>query len=178
VIDRQGHSVDPAGIDWSRYARGGFPYTIRQDPGPENALGRIKFMFPNKHAVYLHDTPGKELFKRTQRTFSSGCIRIEDPWGFAELLLDDDPLWNRERVSEAVDSLKTRVIRLRSPVVVILLYWTVDVDKNGDVLFKQDIYDRDPPIIRALGEPFSFRGTPVIKPVPPQARNSRTRPAD
>jgi murein L,D-transpeptidase YcbB/YkuD len=178
VIDRQGHGVDPAGIDWSRYARGGFPYTIRQDPGPENALGRIKFMFPNKHAVYLHDTPGKELFKRTQRTFSSGCIRIEDPWGFAELLLDDDPLWNRERVSEAVDSLKTRVIRLRSPVVVILLYWTVDVDKNGDVLFKQDIYDRDPPIIRALGEPFSFRGTPVIKPVPPQARNSRTRPAD
>jgi murein L,D-transpeptidase YcbB/YkuD len=166
VIDRQGHTVDPAGIDWSRYSKGGFPYTIRQDPGPENALGRIKFMFPNQHAVYLHDTPSKELFKRTQRTFSSGCIRIEHPYRFAELLLDDDPHWNRERVVEAVDTMKTRTIRLRKPVVVILLYWTVDVNKNGDVLFKQDIYDRDPPIIRALDRPFSFRGTAVIRDVP------------
>jgi murein L,D-transpeptidase YcbB/YkuD len=166
VLDRQGHTVDPAGIDWSRYARGGFPYTIRQDPGPENALGRIKFMFPNKHAVYLHDTPAKELFSRTQRTFSSGCIRIENPYDFAGLLLDDDPDWNRERVLEAVDSLKTRTIRLRKPVVVILLYWTVDVDRNGDVIFKPDIYDRDPPIIRALGQPFSFRSTPVVTDTP------------
>jgi len=166
VIDRQGHTVDPDGIDWSRYARGGFPYTIRQDPGPENALGRIKFMFPNKHAVYLHDTPSKQLFNRTERSFSSGCIRVENPYDFAGLLLDDDPGWDRARVIEAVDSLKTQVVRLREPVVVILLYWTVDVDKNGDVMFKQDIYDRDPPIIRALGQPFSFRRTPVIRDAP------------
>jgi murein L,D-transpeptidase YcbB/YkuD len=169
VIDRQGHAVDPAGIDWSRYSRGGFPYTIRQEPGPENALGRIKFMFPNSHAVYLHDTPSKQLFNRTERTFSSGCIRIENPYRFAELLLDGDPDWNRERVIEAVDSLKTRSIRLRNPVEVILLYWTVDVDKNGDVLFKQDIYNRDPPIIKALGKDFSFRKAPVIKAKPHSA---------
>jgi len=169
VIDRQGHAVDPAGIDWSRYSRGGFPYTIRQEPGPENALGRIKFMFPNTHAVYLHDTPSKQLFNRTERTFSSGCIRIENPYRFAELLLDGDPDWNRERVIEAVDSLKTRSIRLRKPVEVILLYWTVDVDKNGDVLFKQDIYNRDPPIIKALGKNFSFRKAPVIKAMPQSA---------
>jgi murein L,D-transpeptidase YcbB/YkuD len=169
VIDRQGHAVDPAGIDWSRYSRGGFPYTIRQEPGPENALGRIKFMFPNTHAVYLHDTPSKQLFNRTERTFSSGCIRIENPYRFAELLLDGDPDWNRERVIEAVDSLKTRSIRLRNPVEVILLYWTVDVDKNGDVLFKQDIYNRDPPIIKALGKDFSFRKAPVIKAKPHSA---------
>jgi murein L,D-transpeptidase YcbB/YkuD len=162
VIDRQGHDVDPAGIDWSRYRGSNFPYMIRQDPGPENALGRIKFMFPNTHAVYLHDTPSKQLFNRTERTFSSGCIRIENPYRFAELLLDGDPKWNRERVIEAVDSLKTQPIRLRKPVEVILLYWTVDMDKNGEVLFKQDIYDRDPPIIRALGKPFSFRKAPVI----------------
>jgi murein L,D-transpeptidase YcbB/YkuD len=163
VIDSQGNPVDPAGIDWSRYRGSNFPYMIRQDPGPENALGRIKFMFPNNHAVYLHDTPGKELFRRTERTFSSGCIRIEDPYGFAELLLDRDPEWNRERVIAAIDSLKTRTIRLRNPVVVILLYWTVDVDDDGTVLFKQDIYNRDPPIIRGLGKSFSFRKAPVIR---------------
>ena len=163
VIDRQGNPVDPAGIDWSRYRGSNFPYLIRQDPGPDNALGRIKFMFPNNHAVYLHDTPGKNLFSRTERTFSSGCIRIEDPYGFAVLLLGADPGWNRERVIAAVDSLKTRTIPLRSPVVVILLYWTVDVDDEGSVLFKQDIYNRDPPIIKALGKEFSFRKTPLIR---------------
>jgi murein L,D-transpeptidase YcbB/YkuD len=171
VIDRQGNPVDPAGIDWSRYRGSNFPYMIRQDPGPENALGRIKFMFPNKHAVYLHDTPGKELFKRTERTFSSGCIRIEDPYGFAELLLDSDPDWNRERVIAAVDSRKTRIIRLRTPVVVILLYWTVDVDDDGTVLFKQDIYNRDSPIIKALGKKFSFRKAPVLKATPQSAHS-------
>jgi murein L,D-transpeptidase YcbB/YkuD len=163
VIDRQGNPVDPTGIDWSRYRGSNFPYLIRQDPGPDNALGRIKFMFPNNHAVYLHDTPGKNLFSRTERTFSSGCIRIEDPYGFAVLLLGADPGWNRERVIAAVDSLKTRTIPLRSPVVVILLYWTVDVDDDGTVLFKQDIYNRDPPIIKALGKEFSFRKTPLIR---------------
>jgi murein L,D-transpeptidase YcbB/YkuD len=163
MIDRQGNPVDQAGIDWSSYRGSGFPYLIRQDPGPENALGRIKFMFPNKHAVYLHDTPGKELFRRTERTFSSGCIRIEDPYGFADLLLEEDPHWNRERIIAAVDSLKTRTIKLRNPVVVILLYWTVDVDDEGTVVFKQDIYDRDPPIIKALGKEFSFRKAPVIR---------------
>jgi murein L,D-transpeptidase YcbB/YkuD len=169
VIDRQGNTVDPAGINWSRYRGSNFPYMIRQDPGPENALGRLKFMFPNKHAVYLHDTPGKELFKRTERIFSSGCIRIEDPYGFAELLLDGDPERNRERVMAAVDSRKTSIIRLRTPVVVILLYWTVDVDDDGTVLFKQDIYNRDPPIIKALGKQFSFRKAPLINATPQSA---------
>jgi L,D-transpeptidase YcbB len=126
-------------------------------------------MFPNKHAVYLHDTPGKELFKRTERIFSSGCIRIEDPYGFAELLLDGDPERNRERVIAAVDSRKTSIIRLRTPVVVILLYWTVDVDDDGTVLFKQDIYNRDPPIIKALGKQFSFRKAPLINATPQSA---------
>jgi murein L,D-transpeptidase YcbB/YkuD len=169
VIDRQGKPIDPASIDWSRYRGSNFPFMIRQDPGPENALGRLKFMFPNTHAIYLHDTPSKQLFNRTERTFSSGCIRIEDPYGFAALLLDRDPEWNRERVIAVVDSLKTRTIRLRSPVVVILLYWTVDVDADGTVLFKQDIYNRDPPIIKALGKEFSFRKAPVINTTPQRA---------
>jgi murein L,D-transpeptidase YcbB/YkuD len=169
VIDRQGKPIDPASIDWSRYRGSNFPFMIRQDPGPENALGRLKFMFPNTHAIYLHDTPSKQLFNRTERTFSSGCIRIEDPYGFAALLLDRDPEWNRERVIAVVDSLKTRTIRLRSPVVVILLYWTVDVDADGTVLFKQDIYNRDLPIIKALGKEFSFRKAPVINATPQRA---------
>ena len=174
VIDRRGNPVDPAGIDWSSYRGSGFPYQIRQDAGPENALGRIKFMFPNKHAVYLHDTPVKELFRRTERTFSSGCIRIEDPYGLADLLLEQDPHWNRERIIAAVDSLKTRTIKLRTPVVVILLYWTVDVDDEGTVLFKQDIYDRDPPIIKALGKEFGFRKAPVIRDAPQRTQGGGT----
>jgi murein L,D-transpeptidase YcbB/YkuD len=174
VIDRSGNPVDPAGIDWSRYNGSGFPYLIRQEPGPENALGRIKFMFPNKHAVYLHDTPAKELFRLTERSFSSGCIRIEDPFGFAELLLGEDPRWNRERVMAAVDSHETRTIQLQKPVVVILLYWTVDVENDGTVHFKKDIYDRDPPIIKALGEAFRFRKAPVVKDAPPHAQGRRS----
>jgi murein L,D-transpeptidase YcbB/YkuD len=174
VLDRHGHVVDPASIDWSRYGDSGFPYTIREDPGPENALGRIKFMFPNKYAVYLHDTPSKELFRRARRSFSSGCIRIEDPYGFAGLLFDDEPHWNRERVIAAVDSGKSLTIALRKPVVVILLYWTVDVDNHGTVFFKSDIYDRDPPVIKALGEPFRFRKTPFIRDVPQRVRSGES----
>jgi len=150
VIDYDRNVIDPATIDWQRYSGRDFPYLIRQDPGPRNALGRIKFMFPNEHLVYLHDTPSKSLFERTERAFSSGCIRIEHPFRFAELLLDDPAHWNRDAVIKAIESGETREVSLPRPVTVILLYWTVASEANGDVTFKQDIYERDAAVLAGL----------------------------
>jgi murein L,D-transpeptidase YcbB/YkuD len=162
VLDKQGNTIDPASIDWSRYPAAGFPYMIRQDPGPTNALGRIKFMFPNKHLVYLHDTPSKSLFDRTERAFSSGCIRIDKPYEFAELLLDDPQQWGQDEILRAIETKQTRSVSLPQPITVLLLYWTVDFDTDGNVVFKQDIYERDAPIVTGLQKPFRFRDRPVV----------------
>ena len=156
VIDYNHNVVDPTSIDWSRYRGPDFPYLIRQDPGPNNALGRIKFMFPNEHLVYLHDTPSKSLFERTERAFSSGCIRVENPYQFAELLLDDPNTWNRRAITQAIDSELTRKVTLPRPVTVLLLYWTVAPDDSGDVIFKQDIYGRDAGILAGLNSELSL----------------------
>ena len=161
VLTFSGKPVDPASIDWSQYPAKPFPYLIRQRPGPKNALGRIKFMFPNKHAVYLHDTPSRSLFDRDARAFSSGCIRVQHPFEFAELLLDD-PVWTKQRLLEVVESRKTTRINLKKPITVLLLYWTVDASADGNVIFKPDIYDRDPAIIKALNSPFRFRDSPIL----------------
>ena len=163
VIDRNGKIVDAAGIDWSRYPAAGFPYMLRQDPGPKNALGRVKFMFPNKHAVYLHDTPHKSGFARAQRTFSSGCIRVEDPFAFARLLLDDKPDWDQSRIDGILESLKTTRVNLTEPLTVMLLYWTAVADDDGQVIFRKDVYDRDAGVLSALNAGFSFRQKPVIR---------------
>jgi murein L,D-transpeptidase YcbB/YkuD len=163
VIDRNGKTVDAGGIDWSRYPAAGFPYMLRQDPGPKNALGRVKFMFPNKHAVYLHDTPHKSGFARAQRTFSSGCIRVEDPFAFARLLLDDKPDWDQSRIDGTLESLKTTRVNLTEPLTVMLLYWTAVVDNDGRVIFRKDVYDRDAAVLSALNAGFSFRQKPVIR---------------
>jgi murein L,D-transpeptidase YcbB/YkuD len=161
VLTFSGKRVDPASIDWSQYPDKPFPYLIRQRPGPKNALGRIKFMFPNKHAVYLHDTPSRSLFGRDARAFSSGCIRVQHPFEFAELLLDD-PAWTKEKLLEVVDSRKTTKIPLKKPIAVILLYWTVNADNDGNAVFKPDIYKRDARIVAALNSPFRFRSSPII----------------
>jgi len=163
VIDYDGKPVDTSTIEWQHYTGRNFPYLIRQGPGPENALGRIKFMFPNKHLVYLHDTPSKSLFGKTTRAFSSGCIRIEHPYELAGLLLEGDPNWNRDKIVAAVASMETRTISLRHPVSIILLYWTVGFTPDGRVIFKQDIYERDPAIIRGLNAGFRFRDGAIIR---------------
>jgi murein L,D-transpeptidase YcbB/YkuD len=163
IIDYNGNPVDTASLEWQRYTGRNFPYLIRQGPGPENALGRIKFMFPNKHLVYLHDTPSKSLFGKATRAFSSGCIRIEHPYELAGLLLEGDSNWDKQKVLAAVDSLKTRTISLHQPISVILLYWTVGFTPDGRVAFKQDIYERDPAIVRGLNAGFRFRSSAIIR---------------
>lgn len=163
VIDYQGNPVDADSIDWRRYTGHSFPWLIRQQPGPKNALGRIKFMFPNRHSVYLHDTPSKALFARAERAFSSGCIRIENPYELAELLLKGNG-WDRGRLMHAVDSLQTRSVTLQQPVAILLTYWTAAVNDDGTILFNRDIYARDPPVIRGLAEPFRFRERELVRP--------------
>ena len=104
---------------------------LRQQPGPENALGRVKFMFPNPYAVYLHDTPSKALFEKSERAFSSGCIRIENPFELAELVLDDPAKWSRAEIERVVEAGKMRSVTLAKPIPVLLSYWTAWVDRSG-----------------------------------------------
>jgi murein L,D-transpeptidase YcbB/YkuD len=160
--------INPVLIDWFRVNAANFPYRLRQDPGPSNALGQIKFMFPNKFAIYLHDTPQRSLFKRTTRDFSSGCIRIEKPVDMATYLLRNDPQWPRQRITDTLKSGVTTVVYIKDPIPVHLLYWTAWVTEDGIVHFVNDIYDRDPPLSKALKAKLkentvSAENTPVLK---------------
>jgi murein L,D-transpeptidase YcbB/YkuD len=156
VLDRSGKAVDPGSIDWSRYQGSNLPYTIRQDPGPENALGRVKFIFPNKHFVFLHDTPSKSLFDRAERAFSSGCIRVQNPFELAEILLADKG-YDQARIAEVLDSGKIENVYLTKPVPTLLLYWTAFTTLDGRCNFRKDVYNRDPDIVFALDGPIMIR---------------------
>jgi len=149
VLDRNGRVVDPATINWQAVGKRP-PYTFRQGPGPKNALGRIKFMLPNPHSVFLHDTPARGLFEEPERNFSSGCIRVEDPLSLAEIVLGDPATWNRATLEAAIAEGKTRTLRLPKPWPVLIMYWTAELDGNGDVRFLPDRYQRDAALLRAL----------------------------
>ena len=129
---------------------------VVQPPGPDNALGRIKLMFPNPHYVYLHDTPRKDLFEREGRTFSSGCVRVQDIFGLAELVIGDPQRWSKAQLLEAADSGATLTVMLERRVPVLLAYWTAGVGADGSVLFYEDIYSRDPAELGALNALFAF----------------------
>lgn len=144
--------IDPLTVDWSRLNKSNFRFKLRKEPGPQNDLGRIKFMLPNRFAVYLHDTPSRKLFESNIRTFSSGCIRLEKPIDLAEYLLRDDPRWTRKKILEAIESGENFTVRLKEPLPVHLLYWTAWVDHRGIVNFRDDIYNRDPLLDMALKE--------------------------
>jgi len=153
VRNRAGENVDPESIDWSQLSRGNFPYTFVQRPGPANALGRIKFIFPNEHAVYLHDTPSKSLFGRSERAFSHGCIRTQNPFDLAEHLLAPAG-WDRARIDAQIESEETKTVHLAEPLPVLLLYWTADIGPSGEYYFFKDIYERDQRVLDALDAPF------------------------
>ncbi len=144
--------IDPKTIAWNKIEPRNFAYKLRQDPGPRNVLGRIKFIFPNKFAVYLHDTPKRSLFEKNNRDSSSGCIRVEEPISLAVYLLQDDPSWTREILMEAIEIGTPKVIWLKRPITVHLQYWTAWVDETGGLNFLNDIYDRDRPLDHALKE--------------------------
>jgi len=142
--------IDPTTVDWSSVNAENFPYHLRQEPGPMNPLGRVKFMFPNKFNVYLHDSPSRGLFWRTEREFSHGCIRIHKAIELAEYVLRGDPQWTPESVHEAIDKSLDQIVRLPEPIPVHVLYWTAWVDEDGVVHFRKDIYERDKTLEEAL----------------------------
>jgi murein L,D-transpeptidase YcbB/YkuD len=152
VVTSSGTIVDPSTIDWSKP----FRYSIRQEPGPHNALGRIKFIFPNEYYVYLHDTPSRGLFSRSERAFSHGCIRVQDPLVLAEFLLQDSNGWDRTAIDQTLESEKTTTVFLPEPLTVMLLYWTAEPAPDGSVIFSRDVYGRDAAIIDGLNRPFEF----------------------
>ncbi|HET9251213.1 MAG TPA: L,D-transpeptidase family protein [Candidatus Eisenbacteria bacterium] len=149
VLDSDGNEVDPSSIDWSSADPDNFPYTLRQPPGDDNALGRLKFEFPNPYLIYLHDTPSKSLFESDKRTFSSGCIRIENPMELAEQLLGPQG-WDRSRIQEMIDAGETKRVAIENQIPILIVYWTVSVGKSGEVRYMQDIYDLDRPLLTAL----------------------------
>lgn len=153
--------VDPSTVDWGSLTPAEFNrrYRLRQNPGPRNALGMVKFMFPNRHHVYLHDTPSRELFERTARSFSSGCIRVDRALDLAEYLLGDRPEWTRERIERVARGGTERTVTLTESVPVHLLYWTAWMEDDGLPHYRDDIYARDDVVWRALTAPPPVEGT-------------------
>jgi len=116
---------------------------IRQKPGEKNSLGKVKFLFPNSFNIYFHDTPAKELFNRSKRAYSHGCIRLAEPEKMAQYLLRNDPEWTPERISDAMNSGKEKFVKLKDPVPVFITYYTAWVDEYGKMNFREDIYGHD-----------------------------------
>ena len=137
-------------IDWSSVTARNFGYLLRQRPGPQNALGQVKFMMPNPYAIYLHDTPSHELFARQERTFSSGCIRLERPRELIAWLLDRDNPDAAKTVAAYLASGETHTINLKTPMPVYLVYFTAFADDEGRVAFRRDVYRRDRIVTEAL----------------------------
>ena len=142
--------IDPWSVDWNSVGGKKFPYRIVQQPGPKNALGVVKFMFPNRFNIYLHDTPSRQLFASTGRAFSHGCIRVHEPVRFAEKLFGLDNSLTPAAIKKLIDGKKTRTASLKTKVPVHLTYFTVWIDDDGLPNFFEDIYDRDTLVGRLL----------------------------
>ena len=154
LYDSNGAAVDPLTLDWGSYSASSFPFRVVQMPGPDNAMGRVKFMFPNRHAIYLHDTPSRTLFARSERAFSAGCIRVKEPLELARILLDDPDSWSAQQIRELVDSgVPQRVVQMEREVDVLLMYWTASPVSDSRIQFHHDIYNLDPAALAALDAP-------------------------
>jgi len=142
VGDGAAEVVDPAAIDWSdpEMLKG---LSFRQCPGEQNALGLVKFLFPNPQNVYVHDTPGDHLFSRIGRTFSHGCVRIEQPIALAEYVLRDQPQWTPEAIQAAMNAGNEKHVQIATPIPIYLTYFTAWMDVNGGLNFRDDVYAYD-----------------------------------
>lgn len=142
--------VNPVEIDWSQYSGRNFPFRIRQKPGPKNALGRVKFMFPNRFNVYLHDTPARSKFDKTKRAFSHGCVRVNRPIDLAEQLLRDVPGWGRKKIDAVLATGKRTIVNLAKPMKVHIIYSTAWAEGPDTIYFGPDIYGRDKKLSQIL----------------------------
>lgn len=139
VVDKAGNVVDPSSVDLNDPAA----YRFRQKPGADNSLGLVKFMFPNQFNVYLHDTPADSLFERAARSFSHGCVRVEDPVALAQYVLRDQPEWTPERIRDAMHVGTEKHVKLKTAIPVFLGYWTARVRPDNTVQFRKDVYEVD-----------------------------------
>lgn len=170
VIDRRtGRRVYPSDPTNSRR------YRLVQPPGPKNALGRVKFMFPNGHAIYLHDTPSRHLFKRAKRAYSHGCVRVDEPMELAHQLLGGAG-WDRTRIDELVATGRTRYVNLDAPLPVLLYYLTARADTEGRIGFRPDLYDRDARLLAAMDGTASASRIVFNEPPEPLAEPEPTVP--
>ena len=154
--------VDPRSIDWDDVDSTNFPYRIRQGPGATNALGLVKFMFPNRFDIYMHDTPADHLFHRHRRAFSHGCIRLEHPDRFARYVLDGLPGWTPERIAEAMNGEDNRQVRLQKTLPVYILYLTAFV-RDGVVQYRDDLYGTDRQAMARLGTPAPVKAIAALR---------------
>lgn len=152
VVDSRRNPIDAATIDWANVTPSEFPYWFVQRPSEANSLGQIKFMLPNKYSIYLHDTPVKELFGREQRTFSHGCVRVDQPFELAENILADEEQWSQSALQSLKDTGETTRLNLAKPLDVLIMYWTVSINQDG-VHFYPDVYGRDKNLIEKLVKP-------------------------
>jgi murein L,D-transpeptidase YcbB/YkuD len=146
VTDDEGKSQWTV-YEWLPEFADGLPGRLRQLPGAGNSLGAVKFQMENLYNIYLHDTPNRALFAESARYLSHGCVRVENPKELASRVLGHDPL----DIDEAIATGKTKVLRVTPPLPVYVGYWTVFADKQGALQFRDDAYERDQPIVAALG---------------------------
>jgi L,D-transpeptidase YcbB len=150
LIDRNGRSVSRGAVNFGAYTAANFPFAMRQAPSDGNALGLVKFMFPNQYNIYLHDTPSKSLFDNEVRAYSHGCIRLGDPFGFAYAMLArqaDDP---KTTFQSVLATGSESVLKLEQPVPVHLVYFTAFPSVKGRMNYRRDVYGRDARILEAL----------------------------
>jgi murein L,D-transpeptidase YcbB/YkuD len=143
IVTNDREVVKTSSIRWKEYLDKKFPYVIREKPGPSNSLGLVKFIFPNSHDIYLHDTPAKQLFSQTTRTFSHGCIRVEKPFELAQILLKNDTAWTNEKIKQNMNGGVELWVRLPQKMQVYIVYFTSWVDAAGAIQFRNDVYGHD-----------------------------------
>ncbi len=149
VFSNKGKDTNAATINWNKYSKN-VPFIIRQKPGSDNSLGKMKFLFPNSFDIYLHDTPSKEQFSQNKRDFSHGCIRVENPKKLAMYLLRNDKTWNQEKVDNVLKTTTETGISVKPNIPVYITYFTVWVDVNGDLNFRNDIYNLDDELAKEI----------------------------
>jgi L,D-transpeptidase YcbB len=149
VVDNDGSPINASTIKWNNYTKN-VPFIIRQKPGNDNALGKMKFLFPNSYNIYLHDTPSKELFSKNKRDFSHGCIRVENPKKLALYLLQNNKIWKQDKIDDVLKTNKETGIAVKPNIPVYITYFTAWVDSNGNLNFRNDIYNLDEQLAKEI----------------------------
>ena len=150
ITDSRGRKVNRGAVNFSQYTERSFPYAMRQPPSRSNALGLVKFMFPNPYNIYLHDTPAKSLFANEVRAYSHGCIRLGDPFDFAYTLLAKQSSDPKAEFATHLATKQETTLPLRAPVPVHLVYFTAWPTASGSIGYRPDIYGRDAALFEAL----------------------------